>query len=286
MMAELFRLEAPEMPRAPVLICAIDSWIDAGLAAAQARRELVSAGNVSIVGRFDAEFLVDHQAHRPVMHIVDGVNTGIEWPAIDLQLGADPDGRRFLILTGAEPDRSWRSMSRTILSLARQAGVRLVVTLGSYPAPVPHTRTAKVVSTATTQALADQVGFLPGRLDVPAGFNAALERACAEEGLEACGLWAQVPHYVANMPYPAAAVALLLQLAHLSGVSFDLSTLRRAAVETGSRLDTLVASNLEHVAMVAQLERSFDEQPAAIFPMPSGDELAAEVEQFLRNQSD
>ena len=79
---------------------------------------------------------------------------------------------------------------------------------------------------------------------------------------------------------------LALQLTHLSGVSFDLTTLRRAAVETGSRLDTLVASNLEHVAMVAQLERSFDEQPAAIFPMPSGDELAAEVEQFLRNQND
>jgi len=195
-MAELFHLDAPELPRAPVLICAVDSWIDAGLAAARARTALTDACDVSVVGHFDAEVLVDHQARRPVMHLVDGVNTGIDWPEIVLQLGADPDGRRFLLLTGAEPDRSWRALARLIVSLARQAGVRQVLTVGAYPAPVPHTRPAKVVATATSQEQANRVGFVPGRLDVPAGFAAAVERACADDGLAACGLWAQVPHYV------------------------------------------------------------------------------------------
>lgn len=142
-----------------------------------------------------------------------------------------------------------------------------------------------MVATATTQELADRVGFIPGQLDVPAGFNAALERACAEDGLGACGLWAQVPHYVANLAYPAAALALLTQVNTLSGISVDLDELRRAAEETVARIDTLVASNPDHVQMVAQLERSFDEQSSG-FPLPTGDELAAEFEQFLRNQDD
>ncbi len=282
---DLFRLDSPDLPRAPVLICAIESWIDAGMAAARARTQLLESCDVSMVGRFDAETLVDHQARRPVMHLVDGVNSGLDWPEIVLQLGSDPEGRRFLLLAGAEPDRLWRSLSRRIVELARQAGVRQVLTVGAYPAPVPHTRPAKVVATATSQEQADRVGFVPGRLEVPAGFNAALEAACAEDGLAACGLWAQVPHYLANLPYPAAALALLDQIAALTGVSVDTAVLRRQAAEAGARLDELVAGNPEHLAMVAQLERSYDEQPGS-FAVPSGDELAAEVERFLRNQDD
>ena len=283
--AELFRLEAPDLPRAPLLISAIDSWIDAGLAAARARSELIAACDVSVVGRFDAEALVDHQARRPVMHLVDGVNTGVDYPEILLQLGADADGRRFLLLTGAEPDRMWRGMSRTIVALARQAGVRQVLTLGAYPAPVPHSRPAKVVASATTQDLANRVGFLPGQLDVPAGFNAALERAAADDGIPACGLWAQVPHYIANLPYPAAAAALLEVVATLTDVTVDIAALGNAAAETRVRLDTLIGSNPDHAAMVGELERGYDEQVKP-FPLPTGDELLAEVEQFLRNQDD
>lgn len=285
-MADLFRLEAPELPRAPVLICAIDSWIDAGLASSRARAALLNTANASLVGRFDAETLVDHQARRPVLHLLDGVNTSLEWPTIDLHLGEDPDGRRFLLLAGAEPDRLWPTLATKVVELAREAGVRRVLTLGAYPAPVPHTRTPKIVATASTQALADLVGFVPGTLTVPAGFNSAVERICAELGVEACGLWAQVPHYVANLPYPAATVALLEAITKLTDLRFELTELRRTAIETGSRIDTLIAGNLEHLTMVGQLETQYDQQVAATFTVPTADELGAELEQFLRNQND
>lgn len=226
-MADLFRLEAPELPRAPVLICAVDSWIDAGLASSRARSELLNTANASLVGRFDSETLVDHQARRPVLHLLDGVNMSLEWPTIDLHLGEDPDGRRFLLLVGAEPDRLWPTLAAKVVELAREAGVRRVLTLGAYPAPVPHTRAPKTVATASTQALADLIGFVPGQLAVPAGFNSAVERVCAEIGLEACGLWAQVPHYVANLPYPAATVALLEAITKLADLRFELTELRR-----------------------------------------------------------
>ena len=282
-MAELHELLVAEVPSATVLVCGLESWIDAGFAAARARSTLTEAAALEPVARFDADALVDHQARRPTMHLADGVNTRLTWPVIELSAGTDRQGTRFLFLSGAEPDHRWQRFSGEVVDLVRHAGVELVTALGAYPAPVPHTRPVKVVSTATTRELADRVGYMPGELDVPAGINAAIERACADAGVPAVGLWAQVPHYVANFPYPASAVALLEALERLTGLGTDRAALEGAAADARKRLDELVAANPEHTQMVRQLETVYDDQSSNL-TIPSGDELAAELERFLRNQ--
>jgi predicted ATP-grasp superfamily ATP-dependent carboligase len=142
-----------------------------------------------------------------------------------------------------------------------------------------------VVSTATTTDLAQQIGFLPGRVDVPGGVQAAIERACADVGLPAVGLWAQVPHYSVAMPYPAAGAALIDALARHANLHFSADELRDEATATRTRLDELVANSDEHVAMVRQLEEQVDAtEDAGSMTLLSGDELAAEVEKFLRDQ--
>jgi hypothetical protein len=280
---ELHERLVDEVPAAAVLVCGLESWIDAGFAAARARTTLTEPASLQPVARFDADELVDHQARRPTMHLADGMNTRLTWPAIELSVGEDRHGTRFLYLGGSEPDHRWKRFSREVAELARDAGVELVTALGAYPAPVPHTRPVKVVSTATTRELADRVGYMPGELDVPAGINAAIERACADAGIPAVGLWAQVPHYVANFPYPASALALLEALERLTGLSVDRSSLESAAADARTRLDELVAANPEHTHMVRQLETVYDDQSSTL-TIPSGDELAAELERFLRNQ--
>ena len=285
-MPELYRVLVDEVTPVPVLISGLDNWIDAGLGATSALAAMASADGVTPAHplvTFDADLLVDHQARRPTMALVDGVNTGVTWPSIELSRAADPDDRPYLLLRGAEPDHRWQAFSAAVVELCRRFQVELVVGLGAYPAPAPHTRDARVVATATTGALAARVGFLPGRMDVPASINAAVERACADAGIEAVGLWAQVPHYVSNFPYPAASAALLTQLGELTGLRFPVDALLAAAAETRSRIDQLVAQNDEHAGMVRQLERLADERMAS-GPLPSADELGAELEQFLRNQ--
>lgn len=281
-MADLYELVSP-LPRASLLVNGLDNWIDAGFTAATARSTLVGAVQLELVARFDADRLVDHQARRPVLRIVDGLNTSLVWPVIELHEATWPDGQRFLYLAGAEPDHRWQQFSAAVVSLARSCEVDRVVALGGYPAPVPHTRPAKVVATATSRALADRVGYVPGTLDIPAGANAAIERACADAGLDAVSLWAQVPHYLANFPYPAAAIALLEALRSLTGRAPDLADLQRAAAESRHRIDELVATNPEHQQMVKQLESLYDDQTSQL-TIPSGEELAAEVERFLRSQ--
>ncbi|MEY2458935.1 MAG: hypothetical protein QOG30_765, partial [Acidimicrobiaceae bacterium] len=203
----LFELvERPDL-ESPVLILALDGWIDAGLGAANARAALLSGLDPATVAIFDSDQLLDHRARRPTMHLVDGVVTGLTWPTVELQAASDTDGNDLLLLVGSEPDHAWRAFTRGVVDLAMEFGVRLVVGLGAYPAPVPHTRPTKLAVTAGDPLLITH-GMVQATIDVPAGVQAAIERRATDVGLPAIGLWAQVPHYVAAMPYPAASMAL------------------------------------------------------------------------------
>jgi hypothetical protein len=274
---------------APVLILALDGWIDAGLGAANARASLLSTMSPRTVARFDSDELLDHRARRPTMHLVEGVVTGLTWPAVELQAAVDELGNDALLLVGAEPDHAWRAFTTSVVDLALDLQVRLVVGLGAYPAPVPHTRPTRLAVTASDPSLATN-NLVRATVDVPAGVQAAIERRAHEVGLAAVGLWAQVPHYLAAMPYPPASVALLDGLGTIAGLHVGNETLRTEAEATRTRVDALVNENEEHKEMVHQLEVSVDaeQEPTdtalGVGPLPSGDELAAELERFLRDQ--
>lgn len=286
-MSELYEVvQQPEL-HDPLLIVTLEGWVDAGLGAGAALAALLASVPTEVVANFDVDTLLDHRARRPVVRIVDGVNSGLMWPEIQLRSGRTADGRDLLLLVGPEPDHQWRAFCTAIAELAGLFGVTLVVGLGAFPAPVPHTREAKLAATATSTELAHQVGFIPGTIDVPAGVQAALERKFAELGVPAVGLWARVPHYASAMPYPAASVTLLDGLERLTGVSADSSELRATAQSTRVRLDELVANSEEHAALVHQLESAIDaevEEPLGR-SIPSGDELAAELERYLREEN-
>lgn len=277
-------VERPDLEN-PVLVLGLDGWIDAGLAASHAVATITDELEMATVASFDADTLLDHRARRPTMHLEDGLHTGLTWPSIELRAATDRQGNEALLLLGVEPDHAWGGFSRAVADLAVDFGCRMVVGLGAYPAPVPHTRPTGVMATATSRELADQVGYVHGRMDAPAGVHAAIERRCADEGIPAIGLWAQVPHYAAAMPFPAGALVLVEALEEVAGLDFDRKLLPAEADATRTRLDALVSNSAEHVEMVRQLEIHVDALEAAEREgIPSGDELAAELERFLRDQ--
>ena len=271
----------------PALVIGLEGWIDAGFAAAGAMAHLKASIDSRVVATFDTEELVDHRSRRPVMHLVDGVNTGLSWPTIELRHGRDLDGRDVLLLSGAEPDLRWRAFANEVVHLALQLGVRVAVPLGAYPAPVPHTRRGRIATSASTAELAQRAGTVHGSLDVPAGVQGALERATAEAGIPSVGVWVQVPHYVSAMAFPKASAELLEAAAAASGCRFDTSALHDSGRAVSARLDDLVAANDEHAAMVRALEAEYDAErdpgrPTS--PLPAGDQLANEIERWLRDQ--
>lgn len=289
-MTELYeRLSVPDLDQ-PVLLIALDGWIDAGLGAATARSQIEVTGQWRPVAVFDADTLLDHRARRPTMRIDDGVVAELAWPSIELLAGVDRRGADLLLLTGAEPDHQWRAFTDAVVDLALEFDVRSVHGLGAYPAPVPHTRPTRVVATAANPELAQRIGQVLGAIEVPAGIAAAIEHQASVAGIDAAGFWAQVPHYAAAMPYPAAALALLESLERVLGVDIVRGTLAADAEASRRRIDALIDGNPEHLAMLHQLESQIDREVGSGLPesdpgfLMTGEELAAELERFLRDE--
>jgi len=267
----------------PVLIVALEGWIDAGMAASNAASTLLGELETEPVATFNADELLDHRARRPVLHLVAGVSEGLSWPSIEVVAARDLDGRDLMVLAGPEPDHSWQAFGHAVIGLAADVGVRQVVGLGAYPATVPHTRAVRLSVTAGTEELAARWPLLRGTLDVPAGAQAVVEHFASERGMESLTLWAQIPHYASAWAYPAGSAALLDNLETVTGLVLPRGELQAEADETTSRLDATIARNEEHSAMLAALEADADESPSE-GEFPSGDELAAELERFLRDQ--
>jgi len=272
----------------PTLVVALTGWIDASGAAAAAMDHLIAALGARTIVTFDGDTFIDHRARRPVMELRDGVNTRISWPVPEVRHGRDDAARDVLLLTGPEPDTAWHLFADTVAQLAHQMGVVRMVGLGAYPYAAPHTRPIGITATSPDAAVVERLGYTRSSLDAPAGVTAVLEHSLHTAGIEAFGLWAQVPHYVASMAHPAASAALVEELNRTTGLTVDPSTLRAEATIQRERLDQLVASNPEHAEMLRTLEAAHDAatppMTAIETPIPSVDEIAAQVEQFLRDQ--
>lgn len=279
----------PEMTEWHSLVVGIDQWIDAGDAAGSAVLEIRRQVELDLVASWDSEVLIDYRSRRPTMRIIDGVNTGLTWPRIELLGGQDATGTNFLLLVGPEPDMRWQEFCKSVASLARRLGVPAAVGLGAFPAPVPHTRPTQITSSANDLHLAGTVGFMPGDWEVPAGVMGALEHSFDAVGIPAVGVWARVPHYWAQFPYPPAVVRLLEALRQLEGPLIETARWQREATAVNANIAELVAQeNLE--LLVSRLEEQYDLGVAQgqhiVFNLPSADEIAARVEQFLRDEGD
>jgi hypothetical protein len=280
----------------PVLVVMMTGWIDASGAAAAAMSTIEKETAALPLVTFDDDTYIDYRARRPMLELRDGVSTRLVWSSPELKVGHDANGRDVLLLSGPEPDMAWHRFAATVADLAQQLAVTKMAALGAYPFAAPHTRPPNLSATSPSAEVIAELPFRTSSVDVPAGMAAALEHALAGRGIPAVGIWSQVPHYVASMSYPAASVALLEGLTLATGITVDGTELRREAVLQRERLDQLVEGNDEHRAMVAQFERMYDaaeqeaeraagnEPAAGGLELRSGDEIAAEVERFLRDQ--
>jgi hypothetical protein len=273
----LYRLEElPAMLAAPVIVAAFDGWIDAAGAASTAADVLAHDGE--LVATFDGNVLFDYRSRRPTLDVVDGTLTRLVWPALELHRRAGGE-RDLFVLHGAEPDFRWKELGSDILELCVRLGVTQWISLGSIPAAVPHTRPVPVMATASvgTGLHEAETKGPPGLLRVPSAGLSAMEVAVSEGGIPAVGFYAQVPHYIGG-PYAAATLALLQHLARHLRIELPLGSLDEDARTQRERLDAAIADDEDVRAILQQLENASEEE------IPSGDELAAEIERFLRNE--
>ena len=263
----------------PVLIAAFDGWIDAAGVASAAANHLAS--DATTVLTFDPDPLFDYRSRRPVLDVIDGVLRHLAWPEIAvrrLRLGE----RDVLILHGPEPDFLWRELAGDVLTFAREVGVTQWISLGAIPAAVPHTRPTPVFATASREGLLKE-GMQQGPgglLRVPSACLSVIELTVAEGGIPTVGFYAQIPPYVGG-PYATGALALLEAMERHLDTTIPVGGLVEEARTQRGHLDAAVTAQDDMRQMVEQLEMQQQGEDEAI---PSGDELASEIERYLRGQ--
>jgi predicted ATP-grasp superfamily ATP-dependent carboligase len=281
--------DLPDLGR-PVLIQALAGFVDAGGAALLAREHLLSARPARLVAVFDVDQLVDYRSRRPPMIFLEDHWEHYDQPSIGLYLVHDDAGIPFLLLAGPEPDLRWEWFIAALLQLVERLRVRLVVGLTAIPMAVPHTRAVGVTAHATRRELI--TGYEPWlhRVQVPGSAGNLLEYRLGQHGHDAIGFAVHVPHYLAQMQYPAAAQELLESVSRATGLLLPIGDLRSAAELVRVDIDKQIAQSPEASTLVRGLEEQYDAyligqrsqgSLADSGGLPSADELGAELERFL-----
>lgn len=292
---ELYRLEddRPDLGR-PVLVQALGGFVDAGAVTRLASEQLVTTLGSRLICTFDVDDLYDYRTRRPTMIFVRDHWEHYEAPRLELHALHDSAGTPFLLLFGAEPDLRWEAFVAALIALIERLQVRLTVGFNAIPMAVPHTRPVGVTAHATRGELI--AGYEPWlqRIQVPASAGHLLEYRLGKAGHDAVGFAAHVPHYLAQTEYPAAAAVLVDSLARVSGLSLPTAALQEAAGLVRADVDRQIADAEEAAALVRALEQQYDAyqqgQESNLLanrtgPLPTADELGAELERFLAEQT-
>jgi proteasome assembly chaperone (PAC2) family protein len=273
----------PELT-SPIAICAFAGWNDGGEGATTAARELRDQWGARRFATIDPEEFYDFQVHRPTVRLLDGETRRIDWPSNDFWWARVGD-RDVAVFLGLEPNVRWRTYCEQILRVCSDVKASVVVTLGAFLADVPHTIAAPVSAASTDPAWATRPGVLPARYEGPTGIVGVLNDLAAKAGVPAVSLWAASPHYLPQTSNPKVALALMERLRDLLGLEIDTGEVELAARGWEREVNDAIDEDGNLADYVKRLEEAA-EQGLAIGADPSdvlsGEELAAELERYLR----
>jgi proteasome assembly chaperone (PAC2) family protein len=275
--------------RRPILMAAFKGWNDAGDAASFAASHIGRSWEAKRIASIDPEEFYDFQATRPQVELDEGLTRKISWPSNDFSAARLTGERDLIVLVGTEPNVRWRSFTKLILNVARRYDVSLVVTLGALLADVAHSRPVQITGTAIDPDLVARLNLQRSRYEGPTGIVGVLQDAFAKAGIQSASLWAAVPHYLAVSPNPKAALALVEKCTQLVGEPVAVDDLQRATAVYEEKVAEVVAQDEDVQAYVRLLEERDDKDAMEEMDpsrMPSGEDLAAEFERFLRNRGE
>ena len=266
----------------PILVVAFRGLFDAAGSATSAVEWLAERLDSVQVGDVDPETFFDFTQERPVVESDDHDVRWIRWATNRVLAVRTTEGQRDLVLvSGVEPHLRWRTFTEALLEAATRSGSRMVVTLGSMSGMSPHTRPPAVTGSSTNRDLADRLGLDRPSYQGPTGVVGVLHDTLDRAGVPVISLRVSVPYYLPDSPNPKATRALLRRFEQVSGIDTAHADLDGPAAEWQSRVDQAVAGDDEVSAHVRRLESQVDQSEDL---MPRGDDLAAELEAFLREQ--
>ncbi len=267
----------------PILVVALTGWFDASAAATGALEWLLRDRVAPIVASIDPDPFYDFTQERPDVWLDDDETVNVRWPANDFRIARYAGGSHDLVvLTGVEPHVRWSTYCECVTRVATRLACEVVVTIGANADAVPHTRVPQVVGSSTNDELVRRLGLSRPQYQGITGVIGVLQERLEKLDIAAISLRVGVPHYLGNAQHPKSSAALLRHLEHVLGVPTGHGEMHGEIERWQSLHDEAVAEDSQAAAYVEMLERQYDHR--AELQMPTGDELAAQLEAFLREQ--
>jgi len=273
-----------------VLIHALDGFLGAGSAARLAADQL-KTGHGEVIHEFDLDEMFDYRARRPMIAFRENHYADYEDPTLQVVLEHDANNEPYLLLAGPEPDFQWERFVADVHDLIQEHDVPLTLGLGAVPMGVPHTRPAMITAHGTRAELVDRQNLWSAQVTVPSSAQSLLEYRLGQWGHDAAGYVVHVPHYLAQIDYPPAALALIDALIDRTGLSIDVERLRARQGEALKEIEQQIEEQ-GGAGLLGGLEEQYDAFTRGAAQsllahdeeLPSGDELADQFEQFLARQ--
>ncbi len=271
--------------RNPVMLVALRGLFDIGGVATSALDWMLKERDYTVVADIDPDPFFDFTQERPEVYFDEDGDRQVRWPENEFTVIRYPEGARdMVVVNGVEPHVSWGVFTQSVVEVARGLGCNLVVSLGAAAEQVPHTRVPFVVGSTTNTDLAARLGLSRPQYQGPTGVAGVLLDALDQASIPSVSLRVGVPHYLMHAQHPKSAAALLQHLQHVLGIPTDHANLQNEISRWQELHDAAVEGDPQASAYVHMLERRHDQLVEQ--NMPSGDDLAAELEEFLRNQND
>jgi proteasome assembly chaperone (PAC2) family protein len=279
------------------MLIAFSGWNDAAEAATGAASHILGAWTAAehaindqvgvvpeLIADIDPEEFYDFQVNRPLVDIDESQIRSLTWPGTQIFGLATPNfDFDFIVVRGVEPSMKWKTFTHDLLDLADDLEVQTIITLGSMLADAPHSRPITVTGSGAHPEIAKRLGVEVSRYEGPTGILGVIADACLRRGLDAISLWAAIPHYASNSPSPKATLALINALEDFLEISLPQGELHADSLEWESEVDELAREDSDVAEYVKALEESKD---SALLSDVSGEDLARELERFLRRQSE
>jgi len=273
--------------RSPLMVCAFRGWNDAAASASTALTAVAGSLEAEPLASIDPEDYFDFQSTRPTISLDEGQTRRIDWPENSFFAVRIPSADRDLVLLdGTEPNLRWRTFSETIATVADALGVEMVITLGALIAEVSHTLPVPITGLASSAELVEELELERSSYEGPTGIVGVVHDLCRQNGIDSASLWAAVPHYVAAVPNPKAALALLRRLEGLTGIAVEASELEEETTDYEEQIGRAIAANPEIEELVTRIEAEQADLLSDEGELPNADTLAREFQRFLRQRGD
>jgi proteasome assembly chaperone (PAC2) family protein len=274
----------------PILIHALDGFLGAGSAARLAADQL-RTGHGELIHEFDLDAMFDYRARRPMIAFREDHYAEYDDPTLQIVLEHDDNGMPYFLMAGPEPDFQWERFIAEVHDVIEEHDVPLTLGLGAVPMGVPHTRPSMITAHGTRPDLVDRQNLWSAQVMVPSSAQSLLEYRLGQWGHDAAGYVVHVPHYLAQIDYPTASLALIDALVDRTGLSVDVESLKARQEAALAEIEQQIEEQGGQ-SLLGGLEEQYDAFTrgaaqsllASDEDLPSGDELADQFEQFLARQ--